>query len=78
MHISRIGKNTITVCELCDLLISNKLEDPRQALEELCNQLDQHLEENLICKSYYDSLPTLMDLRGILRRVESEVEDDKM
>ena len=78
MYLSQIGRNTVTACGCCDLLISNKLENPREALEKLCDQLQEHLEQNSGCKSYYDALPNLMDLRGILRRVEeSGVEDEK-
>lgn len=75
MYVSRVGRNTVTSCACCDLLISNKFQNPK-ALNKLCDQLEEHLEQNSACKAYYDALPNLMDLRGILCRVEeSEVDD---
>lgn len=69
MYVCQVGRNTVTACAFCDLLISNKLKNP-EALFKLSDQLKEHLEQNSTCKAYYDTLPSLMDLRGILHRVE--------
>lgn len=70
MYISQVGRNTVSACAFCDLLISNKLKNP-EALVKIQDQLREHLSESLACKAYYDALPTLEDIRGILKDEES-------
>lgn len=67
MYITQLGGHTITVCAFCDLLISNKVTNPGEAIEKLHAQLGNHLDQNSECRAYYDALPTFEDVRGILK-----------
>lgn len=53
MYISQIGRNTVIACAFCDILISNKLKNP-EALHKLCEQLKEHLDQNMACRVYKD------------------------
>lgn len=70
MQICQIERNFVTACAFCDLLIFNKITNPRKAAEKLSDQLRAHIDTNPACKAYYDALPTFEDMRGILKRGE--------
>jgi len=66
MQITTIGLNHVTCCSCCDILISNQLPDGGDAIRELQVQLQAHLDLDSACKVYYQSLPKVKSLWGIM------------
>ena len=75
MHISTIGKNHVTCCTCCNILISNQAADAGDGIRELEEQLQSHLNLNGDCRVYYQGLPKVENLWGIMPECKIEADN---
>jgi len=62
MQVMTFNVHSVTECECCGILLSC---DARS--DELHGMYMQHLKNNNKCREWHDKLPTLDEVRGILR-----------
>jgi hypothetical protein len=66
MEIASLEHYHFAECPNCEQLFISKVP-PGEALQELQRQFEVHLESVPKCQAWHDTLPTLMDIRGILQ-----------
>jgi hypothetical protein len=67
MDVYELKHYQISECPNCGALFICRTKYPKYGLDDLDRQYKEHLDNTPECKRWHDSLPTLMDIRGILK-----------
>jgi hypothetical protein len=62
-----MNNHMVHECECCGELIVFK-GTPDKQVQGIADLYDKHLAEHPKCRKWHDSLPTFMDLRGLLSK----------